>query len=217
MSRLPFQARKIALHRIDIPSPCAASWEKMAGDERVRHCGECNKNVYNLSAMREAEAAALLDSNGDGHLCVRFYRRQDGTVLTSDCGGGQVPAPEPKPWGKLPGVAGLALAALSAAGCAPHPKPPAADNVVIVDINPPSAATFLMGDVAVPPEMTMGKPVQQVTEPPPVMIATMGAPPPPPATVEELPDPEAAPGHTVREQPSTEPAPAMPEPADHER
>ena len=56
----------------------------MEGDERVRFCGECRKNVYNLSAMSRAEAEALV-SETEGRICVRFYQRRDGTVLTDNC------------------------------------------------------------------------------------------------------------------------------------
>ena len=56
----------------------------MDGDERVRFCRECNRNVYNLSAMTEREAQRVV-AEREGRLCVRFYQRRDGTVLTSDC------------------------------------------------------------------------------------------------------------------------------------
>jgi hypothetical protein len=72
------------LSRITIASPCSASWDDMVGDDRVRFCGKCEKNVYNLSSMESAEAEALLRER-EGNVCVRLYRRQDGTVLTSDC------------------------------------------------------------------------------------------------------------------------------------
>jgi len=52
--------------------------------ERVRFCSGCNRNVYNLSAMTQREAAALVYKT-EGRLCVRFYRRADGTLLTQDC------------------------------------------------------------------------------------------------------------------------------------
>jgi len=67
-----------------IASPCRAPWENMDGDERVRFCRECNRNVYNLSAMTEAEARRVV-AEREGRLCVRFFQRRDGTVLTSDC------------------------------------------------------------------------------------------------------------------------------------
>lgn len=57
----------------------------MKGDERARFCGECRKHVYNFSAM-SAEAAAELVRAKEGRLCVRFYRRADGTMLhAEDC------------------------------------------------------------------------------------------------------------------------------------
>ena len=72
------------LEQIRIAEPCNAWWDQMQGDERVRFCGECRKNVYNLSAMSRAEAEALVFET-EGRLCVRFYRRRDGTVLTDNC------------------------------------------------------------------------------------------------------------------------------------
>ncbi len=56
----------------------------MDGDHRVRFCRECNRNVYNLSVMTESEALGVI-AEREGRLCVRFYERRDGTVLTSDC------------------------------------------------------------------------------------------------------------------------------------
>jgi hypothetical protein len=56
----------------------------MAGDGRVRFCSECARNVYNLSGMSRREAEALV-RNTEGRLCVAFYRRADGTILSADC------------------------------------------------------------------------------------------------------------------------------------
>lgn len=72
------------LNNIRIASPCSADWEGMFGDERKRFCGECKLNVYNLSGMTLREAEELLE-NSEGRLCVRYYQRSDGTVLTADC------------------------------------------------------------------------------------------------------------------------------------
>jgi hypothetical protein len=72
------------LNNLKIASPCSADWEGMYGDERKRFCGECKLNVYNLSGMTRGEAEALLE-NSEGRLCVRYYQRPDGTVLTADC------------------------------------------------------------------------------------------------------------------------------------
>jgi hypothetical protein len=75
------------LSQLRVASPCRESWEGMQGDDRVRHCGKCGKHVYNLSALSPQQAEALLRERA-GALCVRFYRRADGTVMTSDCPSG---------------------------------------------------------------------------------------------------------------------------------
>lgn len=72
------------LKNIRVASPCHARWADMAGDDRTRFCAQCSKHVYNLSAMTADEGANLRQENS-GNLCVRFYRRRDGTVLTTDC------------------------------------------------------------------------------------------------------------------------------------
>ena len=72
------------LQRIEIATPCDASWDDMAGDERKRFCQQCELHVYNLAAMTEQEAVQLIEET-QGRLCGRIYRRKDGTVLTQDC------------------------------------------------------------------------------------------------------------------------------------
>ena len=72
------------LNNIRIASPCQADWNEMYGDNRKRFCGDCKLNVYNLSGMTRDEAEALV-MNAEGRLCVRFYKRADGSVITQDC------------------------------------------------------------------------------------------------------------------------------------
>ena len=72
------------LDRIQVAKPCPVSWDSMSGDDRVRFCGACRLNVFNLSGMTRREATELLQLV-EGRLCVRFFRRKDGTLLTSDC------------------------------------------------------------------------------------------------------------------------------------
>ena len=74
----------VDIHRITVASPCTVSWKAMKGDDQVRHCGECKMNVFNLSALSLEEVAALV-KKAEGRMCVRFYRRADGTLLTDDC------------------------------------------------------------------------------------------------------------------------------------
>jgi hypothetical protein len=72
------------LNGLHVASPCSANWDDMWGNDRVRFCGHCNLNVYNLSRMSKAEAEHVVAST-EGRLCARFYRRKDGTILTQDC------------------------------------------------------------------------------------------------------------------------------------
>lgn len=78
------RAKLPVLDNIRVAAPCSADWSKMTGDERVRHCGDCKKNVYNLSDMTRDEAQALIIEK-EGKLCVRYFRRADGTILLKDC------------------------------------------------------------------------------------------------------------------------------------
>jgi hypothetical protein len=71
------------LESLRVASPCRADWDDMVGDLRVRFCGLCGKNVYDLRYMSRDEAEALLLREGEA--CVRMTRRADGTVLTGDC------------------------------------------------------------------------------------------------------------------------------------
>jgi hypothetical protein len=74
------------LQYVRVAAPCPADWNEMKEIEgdRVKFCSGCQKRVYNLSAMGQAEAEGLLRRH-EGHLCVRYYRRRDGTILTTDC------------------------------------------------------------------------------------------------------------------------------------
>lgn len=72
------------LDDIRVASPCHERWDAMTGDEQVRHCARCDKNVFNLSAMTR-EAAEHLVREKEAKLCVRYFRRADGTILTADC------------------------------------------------------------------------------------------------------------------------------------
>ena len=71
-------------NEIDVETPCPVSWDKMQGDERVRFCGQCRQNVFDLSTMTGAEARRLIEEK-QGRLCVQLYRRRDGTIITADC------------------------------------------------------------------------------------------------------------------------------------
>jgi len=100
------------LDQVQVAKPCPANWDEMKGDDQVRHCTHCRLNVYNLSEM-DAEAALTLVRNAEGRMCVRLYRRDDGTIITRDC-------PKGLRAFRQRAVKRLALAAsfvLSAVGC----------------------------------------------------------------------------------------------------
>jgi len=139
------------LDNVRIASPCHVSWDDMVGDDRVRFCGQCTKNVYNLSALPQEDAEALLRvarareaQQGEG-VCVRFYRRADGTILTADCPDG---ARRKK---RRLAVFGAVGAGLMAAGAAVElfgaARPMQGDISRTV---PPEKQVTMMGAVAMP-------------------------------------------------------------------
>jgi len=72
------------LDHVSVAAPCSADWDQMIGNERQRFCGQCNLNVYNLSSLTKSEAESLI-ARSEGRLCIRFYRRADGSILTENC------------------------------------------------------------------------------------------------------------------------------------
>jgi hypothetical protein len=76
--------RPIRLNQLKISAPCSLPWEAMPGDDRVRFCGHCRQNVYNIAGLTEREATRLI-ANRQGRLCGRITRRPDGTIVTADC------------------------------------------------------------------------------------------------------------------------------------
>ncbi len=72
------------LENVKIASSCNVNWDDMQGNDRVRLCQQCNFNVFNLSDMTRREAETLIQS-ATGRLCIGYYQRSDGTILTRDC------------------------------------------------------------------------------------------------------------------------------------
>ncbi len=72
------------LDEVVIAAPCPVSWDSMLGDDRVRHCCGCAKNVYNIADMTKMEAEEFLAENGSSQ-CMRIFRRTDGTIMTDNC------------------------------------------------------------------------------------------------------------------------------------
>ncbi|MGC4042860.1 MAG: hypothetical protein QM758_03575 [Armatimonas sp.] len=169
------------LNKVKVASPCSADWNAMEGDDQARFCGQCKKNVYNLSAMTEKEAAELV-RNTEGRLCVRYYRRADGTMLTADCPVGA----EVKKRRTVRNLTVLATAgaALTAYRMARTPEPvsaPVAGTMIALPMVEATPEPAMMGDMAAPPpprpEPTMGI-VMSIPERKPTMgKPTMGEAP----------------------------------------
>lgn len=73
------------LQNIYTAVPCNADWDSMTGDERKRFCGSCKLNVYNVASMSTKEAAQLIRASEGERVCMRLYRRKDGTIITDNC------------------------------------------------------------------------------------------------------------------------------------
>ncbi|MFO0740062.1 MAG: hypothetical protein U0270_29455 [Labilithrix sp.] len=85
-TRLKEQRRLPLLDRARIATPCSMQWDDLQGhDERKRFCRSCKKHVYNVSSLTKDEAEAFLHEQLGRDVCVFFYRRADGTIMTSDC------------------------------------------------------------------------------------------------------------------------------------
>lgn len=155
-------AKLPVLDNIRVASPCTADWNQMTGDDRVRHCGQCRKNVYNLSGMTRDEAEALLQERNGG-LCVRYYQRRDGTILLADCSIGRASRSHHRLIAA--GAAGAIAAGLAAGVVASH--------LHGTEERLDRATTALLGDQrVVPPPSLLHQPVRL---PPQEMTVTMGA------------------------------------------
>ncbi|HEY5401701.1 MAG TPA: hypothetical protein VIK24_02485 [Pyrinomonadaceae bacterium] len=75
---------KSSLDDVRVAAPCSVDWDSMYGNERIRFCDQCKLNVYNLSEMTRTEAERLV-SQAEGRVCIRYYQRRDGSILTKNC------------------------------------------------------------------------------------------------------------------------------------
>jgi hypothetical protein len=156
------------LDGLRIASPCKASWDEMVGDDRVRFCGQCAKNVYNVAGMTRDEAYGLLRENTGGSVCMRLYKRADGTVLTADCPDGA----KKKRVRRLAMVAGGVAATAAAAfvgfrSTAVMGEMPVAGGVMVPSYVPPvEEKRELMGEAVMGAPMPVGS-VVVPSDPPP--------------------------------------------------
>jgi len=203
-TKLLEQAKLPILDNIRVASPCTADWSqmhrvpadqsgKMINDERARHCNKCDKQVFDLSEMTRAEAEALIIEK-HGKLCARYYRRADGTILTSDCRVGAAAGRKRK----IIAVASLAMISAGVAAVVRRHNRVELDAIDTVEIAPAREATSTHVEAnartEAPPPKPLPPPKVEEVEPP--MMHTMGViaidhsdrlddlladPPPPPA------------------------------------
>jgi len=168
--RLAASASSRVASRLDdvkIATPCHARWEDMIGDDRVRFCGKCQNDVFNLSAMAREEAETLLRERS-GSMCARLYRRPDGTVLTADCPVGV----------RAKRVRRLAFVAVGS-GMAAGAMTTFAASVRMGDIAPPQRQAVSQGAVELPPEPRVADAPDDSSTAQAIMGAPMLPPPPP--------------------------------------
>ena len=133
---------RVQLAQVRVASPCKQSWADMIGDDRVRVCKGCERPVFNLSEMTRDEAEAVLATRGIKP-CVRFYRRADGTVKTTDCPTGAPPR-------RHLAIVATTLLGTSAAMADPaEPAPAPADAPAAATPDPDPEP--LMGELVEPP------------------------------------------------------------------
>src|SRR5215204_736151 len=58
---------------VRVQSPCTEDWNEMTGNDQVRFCSHCSKNVNDLSTMTRKEVRKLVLASG-GKLCVRYVQ-----------------------------------------------------------------------------------------------------------------------------------------------
>jgi hypothetical protein len=145
---------RISLEVLSLASPCDASWESMAGNERARFCKHCQKHVHNLSAMPRDEAERLV-CEAAGSLCVRYARDEAGRVMTLDYE--PMPNGRKRRWWVVSLSAGSVAAAIAGAlwgWASPKPKP---TPVVVGALLPPSMRSAPAGQSTAGCDSVLGK------------------------------------------------------------
>lgn len=69
------------LDQITVLDPCPMSWDKMVGDDKVRFCSECQRNVWNFFEMTDSEVVEVLRTN-PGRLCAQIVKTRGGGLVT---------------------------------------------------------------------------------------------------------------------------------------
>lgn len=65
-------------------SPCLEPFEAMRGDDAVRTCTRCDREVFDTARMTIGQTEALVAARGPS-ACTSLRRRSDGTAMFEDC------------------------------------------------------------------------------------------------------------------------------------
>lgn len=167
------------LKNVRVADPCSQPWHDMEGDDRVRFCQQCKLNVYNLSDMTAKEAAALIEKT-QGRLCIGYYMRADGTILTQNCPVGLRKVRKKVAWALTGAAAVLGMALNTLASLKGDPRVhystlrTVKPFMQIANLIDPAAATpmpavrgrMVLGDVAPQRTYPVGKVAPQATRKP---------------------------------------------------
>jgi hypothetical protein len=134
-----------------IKSPCEVSWTSMAGDDRTRFCGTCQKHVFNLSEMTAAEVDVLFAGSPD--LCVRAMTTESGALVTKPCAEpAQTPASRRFRWlgvgaGAVAATAAWASSTQTGAATVAQLRAWVREDVLGIKPPPPPTSRHLMGAI----------------------------------------------------------------------
>ena len=64
-------SKKSFIDTVEVKAPCNENWNDMRGNDVVRFCSHCSKDVNNLSEMTRKQAMRLVIAS-EGNLCVRY-------------------------------------------------------------------------------------------------------------------------------------------------
>jgi len=63
---------------------CAVDWDSMVGDGSVRHCHQCNHNVYDLRGLTEDEVVQFIELH-EGNVCGLAHYNWSGRIVNGKC------------------------------------------------------------------------------------------------------------------------------------
>jgi hypothetical protein len=65
--------KKSFIDSVKVESPCSQEWEEMIGNDEVRFCSHCSKDVNDLSTMTRKKVERLV-RRSKGGLCIRYIK-----------------------------------------------------------------------------------------------------------------------------------------------